>query len=116
MAFKLTNPPYKVDNTPVYSRDLGPGVLAESLNNQDIIMNDKLDPKFHNEVEEHEGVHIQQMKDGRLSYDDDFIYFDGKKIKKDSKVAMSGDPSKLGYEAEAYQKSGTKYLDNKYNV
>ena len=56
------------------------------------------------------------MKDGRLSYDDDFIYFDGKKIKKDSKVAMSGDPSKLGYEAEAYQKSGTKYLDNKYNV
>ena len=29
---------------------------------------------------------------------------------------MSGDPKQLGYEAQAYNISGTKYKDNKYNV
>ena len=66
MAFKLTNPPYKSDITPVYQRDLGPGVLGESLKNQVIILNDKLDPKFHKEVEGHESVHVAQMKSGEL--------------------------------------------------
>ena len=42
MAFKLTNPPYKENIVPVYQRDLGPGVLGESLRNQVIILNDKL--------------------------------------------------------------------------
>ena len=41
MAFKLSNPPYAENQTPVYERDLGPGVLGESLKNQVIILNDK---------------------------------------------------------------------------
>ena len=116
MAFKLTNPPYKSDITPVYQRDLGPGVLGESLKNQVIILNDKLDPKFHKEVEGHESVHVAQMKSGELDYDDQNIYWKGETIPKHSARALSGDPKQLGYEAQAYQLSGTKFKDNKYNV
>jgi|TARA_R110001606_G_scaffold391262_1_gene559158 hypothetical protein len=116
MAFKLSNPPYAENQTPVYERDLGPGVLGESLKNQVIILNDKLDPSFHKEVKGHEDVHVAQMKSGELDYDDQNIYWKGETIPKHSARAMSGDPKQLGYEAQAYNISGTKYKDNKYNV
>ena len=30
MAFKLTNPPYKIDNTPVYHVDMEAGVMGKA--------------------------------------------------------------------------------------
>tara|TARA_A100001391_G_scaffold201488_1_gene188603 strand:+ start:459 stop:827 length:369 start_codon:yes stop_codon:yes gene_type:complete len=114
--FLMGPKPYQIDNTPVYQRDLGPGVLGESLKNGVIVLNEKLDPKFHDEVEGHEKVHIAQMKSGQLDYDDKYIYWKDEVIDKFGKRAMSGDPKQLGYEAQAYQLSGTKYKDTKYNV
>ena len=116
MAFKLSNPPYNSEPTPVYQADLGPGVLGQSNNNGTIIINEKLDPKFHNEVIGHEQVHINQMSRGDLDYDDKNIYWKGKKYSKNSpKIAMAS-PSNSPWEKEAYKKSKTKYKDKKYNV
>ena len=116
MAFKLQSPPYKKDSIPTYETDLGEGVLGQSNNNGTIVINSKLDPKFHKEVIDHEKVHINQMSRGDLDYDDDNIYWKGKTYsKKDSKIAMAS-PKNSPWEKEAYSKSKTKYKDKKYNV
>ena len=116
VGFKLSNPPYKNEPTPVYQADLGPGVLGQSNNNGTIIINEKLDPRFHKEVIRHEKVHINQMSRGDLDYDDKNIYWKGKKYSKNNpKIAMAS-PSNSPWEAEAYKKSGTKYKNSKYNV
>ena len=44
MAFKLTNPPYKIDNTPVYHVDMEAGVMGKANNNGTIILNKDLKP------------------------------------------------------------------------
>jgi len=116
MGFKLSNPPYKAEPVPVYEADLGPGVLGQSNNNGTIIINEKLDPKFHKEVIRHEAVHINQMSRGDLDYDDNNIYWKGKKYSKNNpKIAMAS-PANSPWEKEAYKKSKTKYKDTKYNV
>ena len=116
MAFKLSNPPYNSEPTPVYQAELGPGVLGQSNNNGTIIINEKLDPKFHDEVIRHEEVHINQMARGDLDYDDKNIYWKGKSYsKKNAKIAMAS-PANSPWEKEAYSKSKTKYKDKKYNV
>ena len=46
MAFKLTNPPYKVNQTPVYHVDMEEGVMGKANNNLTIIINQKLDPRM----------------------------------------------------------------------
>jgi hypothetical protein len=79
MAFKLTNPPYKIDNTPVYHVDMEEGVLGKANNNGTIILNKDLEPHQIPEVVAHEKVHIDQMRRGDLDYDDDYVYWKGKK-------------------------------------
>mgnify|MGYP003625684473 CR=1 FL=1 len=116
MAFKLFSPPYNIGPTPVYQADLGPGVLGQSNNNGTIIINEKLDPKFHDEVIRHEEVHINQMARGDLDYDDKNIYWKGKSYSKSSKKIAMASPANSPWEKEAYKKSGTKYKDKKYNV
>jgi hypothetical protein len=55
MAFKLNNPPYSVDNTPLYHVDLEEGVLGKALNNGSILMSkDVKDPIQYKEVLAHE--------------------------------------------------------------
>jgi len=44
MAFKLSNPPYNCDNTPVYNVDMEDGVMGKANNNGTIIINKDLDP------------------------------------------------------------------------
>ncbi len=66
MAFKLNNPPYKIDNTPIYHVDMEDGVMGKANNNGTIILNKDLDPSMCAEVIKHEMVHIDQMKRGDL--------------------------------------------------
>ena len=66
MAFKLTNPPYKIDNTPVYHVDMEAGVMGKANNNGTIILNKDLKPHQIPEVIAHERVHIDQMRRGDL--------------------------------------------------
>ena len=102
MAFKLTNPPYKIDNTPVYHVDMEAGVMGKANNNGTIILNQDLKPHQIPEVIAHEKVHIDQMRRGDLDYDDKYVYWKGRKY---SRAQMKEGAKNLPWEAEAYNKT-----------
>lgn len=102
MAFKLTNPPYFNDNTPVYYVSMEEGVLGKANNNGTIIVNENVSPLKAREVIKHEKVHIEQMKRGDLNYDDKNVYWKGKVIPR-SKINEGS--KNLPWEKEAYKKS-----------
>jgi hypothetical protein len=78
MAFKIT-PPYSMDNTPIYSVNMEDGVMGKANNNGSIILNKDLDPSQCEKVIAHEKIHLEQMKRGDLNYDDNYVYWKGKK-------------------------------------
>ena len=107
MSFKI-KPPYNIDNTPIYFVEEEDGVLGRANMNGSITINSKVkSPNQVKEIIKHEKVHIDQMKDGRLAYDDNNIYHrkSGKgkwsKVKRNNKV--DGSPSSW-WEKEAYNK------------
>jgi len=100
MAFKLGNPPYKIDNTPIYNVDMEDGVMGKANNNGSITINKDLDPSQCKQVIAHEMVHLDQMKRGDLDYDDDFVYWKGEKY---SRADMAEGAKNLPWEAEAYR-------------
>ncbi len=102
MAFKLTNPPYKVDNTPIYRVDMEDDVMGKANNNGSIIINIDLEPSKINEVIAHEKVHLDQMERGDLDYDNDNVYWKGKTY---SRADMEEGAKNLPWEAEAYKKT-----------
>jgi hypothetical protein len=100
--FKI-NAPFKQEDTPIYSTDLEEGVLGKANNNGTILVSDKItDPEERQSVIEHEKIHIDQMKRGDLDYDDDFVYWKGKKY---SREDMKEGAEDLPWEAEAYSKT-----------
>ena len=102
MAFKLTNPPYSSENTPIYRVDMENGVLGKANNNGTIILNNNLSPFQEQSVIDHEMVHIDQMKRGDLDYDDQNVYWKGKKY---SRKQMKEGAKNLPWEKEAYNKT-----------
>ena len=50
----------------------------------------------------HEKVHLDQMKRGDLDYDDNYVYWKGKKY---SRAQMKEGAKNLPWEAEAYNKT-----------
>ncbi len=105
MAFKLDNPPYSSDNTPIYRVDMENGVLGKANNNGTIILNNNLSPLQEQSVINHEMVHIDQMKRGDLDYDDQNVYWKGKKY---SRTQMKEGAKNLPWEKEAYAKTKNK--------
>ena len=69
MAFKLSNPPYNCNNTPIYHVDMEEGVMGKANNNGTIIINKEVDSSKTQDVIDHEMVHIDQMKRGDLDYE-----------------------------------------------
>jgi len=100
MAFKIT-PPYSMDNTPIYNVNMEDGVMGKANKNGTIILNKDLDPSQCEKVIAHEKVHIDQMKRGDLDYDDQNVYWKGKKY---SRAQMNEGAKNLPWEAEAYRK------------
>ncbi len=100
MAFKIT-PPYSMDNTPIYNVNMEDGVMGKANKNGTIILNKDLDPSQRDKVVAHEKVHIDQMKRGDLDYDDNYVYWKGKKY---SRAQMQEGAKNLPWEAEAYRK------------
>lgn len=100
MAFKIT-PPYSMDNTPIYNVNMEDGVMGKANKNGTIILNKDLDPSQCDKVIAHEKVHIDQMKRGDLYYDDNYVYWKGKKY---SRAQMQEGAKNLPWEAEAYRK------------
>ena len=105
MAFKLNNPPYKIDNTPIYQVDMEDEVMGKANNNGTIIINKDVPINKIQDVINHEKVHIDQMKRGDLDYDDKYVYWKGKKY---SRANMKEGDSALPWEKEAYNKVKTK--------
>ncbi len=99
MAFKL-NPPFPIDNTPIYHVDMEEGVMGKANNNGTIIINKDLDPKMLDKVVKHEMFHINQMKRGDLDYDDKNVYLKDKVYPRDT---MNEGEKNLPWEDEAYR-------------
>ena len=102
MAFKLDTPPYSSDNTPIYRVDMEDGVLGKANNNGTIILNKNLSADKEQEVVNHEMVHIDQMKRGDLDYDNQNVYWKGKKY---LRKQMQEGAKNLPWEKEAYNKT-----------
>jgi len=103
MGFIMKGAPYSTDNTPIYNVDMEDGVLGKANNNGSITLNNKLkDPEQIDDVIDHEKVHLDQMKRGDLDYDDDNVYWKGKKY---SRASMKEGAKNLPWEKEAYAKT-----------
>ena len=102
MAFRI-DPPFKRDNTPVYRVDTEEGVLGMANKNGTILINKYLSPTKAKEVVKHEMVHVDQIKRGDLDYDDNNVYWKGKKY---SRKSMDEGAKNLPWEKEAYDKTG----------
>jgi len=95
--------PFQEDTTPVYATDLDEGILGKANKNGTILVSDKItDPEERQSVIEHEKVHIDQMKRGDLDYDNENVYWKGKKY---SRAQMKEGAENLPWEAEAYAKT-----------
>ena len=100
MGFTMKGAPYGSQDTPIYSVDMEDGVLGKANNNGTIVINSKLkDPKQIQEVIDHETEHIIQMRDGRLDYDNENVYWEGKTIPRSS---IEEGAKNLPWEKEAY--------------
>ena len=94
--------PYDCDNTPIYKVSMEDGVMGKANNNGSIIVNKDLDPSEVHDVVAHEKVHLDQMKRGDLDYDDENVYWKGKKY---SRASMKEGAKNLPWEKEAYKNS-----------
>ncbi len=101
MAFKI-NPPYVVDNTPVYMVDLEDKVMGITNKNGVILVNKTLSDSDINKVIAHEKTHVEQFKCGDLDYDDKNFYWKGKTYPRSS---MNLGSRKLPWEGPAYKAS-----------
>ena len=103
MAFKLNNPPYSLNNPPVYHVPLEEGVLGKADRNGSILINKDVEsPLQEQDIINHEMVHHNQMKRGDLWYDDECVYWKGKCWKRSE---MKEGAKNLPWEKEAYKKS-----------
>lgn len=69
----------EIPGTPVLRKKLDGGILGEANNDGSIFISEKLKPGSEQEkhVLMHEMVHIKDMKLGKLSYNDDYIKWNG---------------------------------------
>jgi hypothetical protein len=101
MAFKM-QPKYSCNNTPIYNVKLEDGVLGKADRRGGILINQNIkDPKQIEKIIRHEQVHIDQIQRGDLDYDDNSVYWKGKKF---SRAKMNEGAKNLPWEAEAYKK------------
>jgi len=103
MAFKMTGPPYAIDNTPIYSTDMDDNILGMAQSNGAILINKNLSPLElkKSKTIEHEKIHLDQMKRGDLDYTDTHVIWKGKKY---PRASMQEGSRKLPWEVEAYKK------------
>ncbi len=102
MAFKM-NPPYIVDNTPIYRTGTDYTINGETkMNGSIIIANDISDPYELENVISHEKVHVDQIRRGDLKVDGSNYYWKGKAYPmKNFKTAQQR--KKAPWEKEAYK-------------
>ena len=100
MAFNMKKCSIVVDNTPIYEKDMDEGVMGQANKNGSIVLNKNLSPLEQKDVIKHEKVHLNQMERGDLDYDNDNVYWKGKKIPRST---MDEGNKNLPWEREAYK-------------
>ena len=105
MAFNMRKCSIVVDNTPIYQKDMDEGVMGQANKNGSIILNKNLSPLEQEDVIKHEKVHLNQMERGDLDYDNDNVYWKGKKIPRST---MDEGNKNLPWEREAYKVNKSK--------
>ena len=98
-------------NTPVFKKDLDPGVLAEANRDGSIFVDKRLSDKQRKDAVAHETVHLNQMNQGKLAYTDDTVTWK-KDVKSPARVytrqMMQEGARNLPWEKEAYDKTKNK--------
>ena len=95
-------------NTPVFKKTLEGGILAEANNDGTIFIDESLKGKQKDDAVAHEKVHLDQMAQGKLQYDNNTVTW-----KKDTKSparvykrdTMNEGAENLPWEKEAYENS-----------
>ena len=105
MAYKMKMGKLSMDNTPIYQMDTEEGVMGQANKNGSIIVDKNLSPLEQEDVVRHEKVHLDQMERGDLDYDNDNVYWKGKKIPRSK---MNEGDKNLPWEKEAYKANKLK--------
>ncbi len=105
MAYKMKMGKLSMDNTPIYQMDTEEGVMGQANKNGSIIVDKNLSPLEQEDVVRHEKVHLDQMERGDLDYDNDNVYWKGKKIPRST---MDEGNKNLPWEREAYKANKLK--------
>ena len=106
MAYKMKMGKLSMDNTPIYQMDTDEGVMGQANKNGSIVVDKNLGPLEQEDVVRHEKVHLDQMKRGDLDYDDNNVYWKGKKVPRST---MDEGNKKLPWEKEAWKANKLKY-------
>ena len=115
MAFLMKGSPYNTSTTPVYEVDLEPGVLGKANLNGSILLQKGLPPEKQEEVIAHEGIHVDDIKNNLLSYDDNNVYFrenTNQPFKQYSREDMLEGDKQLPWEKRAW-KANAQFKKNK---
>jgi len=105
MAYKMRMGKLSMDNTPIYQVETEEGVMGMANKNGSIIVDKNLSPLEQEDVVRHEKVHLDQMKRGDLDYDDNNVYWKGKKVPRST---MDEGNKNLPWEKEAYKANKLK--------
>ena len=106
MAYKMKMGKLSIDNTPIYQMDTDEGVMGQANKNGSIIVDKNLSALEQEDVVRHEKIHLDQMERGDLDYDNDNVYWKGKKIPRSK---MNEGNKNLPWEKEAYKANKLKY-------
>lgn len=88
-------------NPPILKKKMPKEIHGMTFNDGEIHINKNLSPVQQKIAISHEKVHRKQIRDGRLSYDENFIYWNGKKY---SRKKIKEGARNLPWEKEAYDK------------
>ena len=105
MAYKMKMGKLSMDNTPIYQMETEEGVMGQANKNGSIIVDKNLSPLEQEDVVRHEKVHLDQMERGDLDYDNNSVYWKGKKIPRST---MDEGNKNLPWEREAYKANKLK--------
>jgi|TARA_B100000085_G_scaffold79014_1_gene71137 hypothetical protein len=107
MGYKMKSSVAKIimENGLVEKKALPPGIQGVTYNDGTIAIDKNLSPVQQKIALSHERVHRDQILRGDLSYDDENIYWKGKKYPRKN---MKEGSSNLKWEAEAYKKQSKK--------
>ena len=94
MAYRQDRNPFKkVQETPIYRKDLEEGVKGKANIDGSIDIDKSVKPgsALEKRIIKHEGQHIKDMDSGKLSYTDDYVMWNGNKYpRKDGMIKYDG--------------------------